>query len=70
MINPKHTAQWSVMQQPNVSRSTVGIVASTYAKPGRRVLNFEMCSKSLSAQHTNFVNITFITVVESKYKKH
>jgi len=26
-------------------------------------------SKSLSAQHTNFVNITFITVSESKYKK-
>jgi len=32
-------------------------------------LNFEMYSKSLSAQHTNFVNITFITVSESKYKK-
>jgi len=28
-----------------------------------------MCSKSLSAQRTNFVNITFITVSESKYKK-
>jgi len=28
-----------------------------------------MYSKSLSAQHTNFVNITFITVAESKYKK-
>jgi len=36
MINPKHTTQWSVMQQRNVSRSTVGIVASGYAKPGRR----------------------------------
>jgi len=28
-----------------------------------------MYSKSLSAQHTNFVNITFITVSESKHKK-
>jgi len=28
-----------------------------------------MYSKSLSAQHTNFVNLTFITVSESKYKK-
>jgi len=28
-----------------------------------------MYSKSMSAQHTNFVNITFITVSESKYKK-
>jgi len=28
-----------------------------------------MYSKSLSAQHTNFVNITFITISESKYKK-
>jgi len=32
-------------------------------------LNFEMYGKSLSAQHTNFVNITFLTVSESKYKK-
>jgi len=36
MINPKRTTQWSVMQQRNVSHSTVGIVASGYAKPGRR----------------------------------
>jgi len=28
-----------------------------------------MYSKSLSAQHTNFVNITFLTVSENKYKK-
>jgi len=28
-----------------------------------------MYSKSLSAQHTNIVNIAFITVSESKYKK-
>jgi len=28
-----------------------------------------MYSKPLSAQHTDFVNITFITVSESKYKK-
>ena len=35
MINPKPTTQWSVMQQRNVSHSTVGIVASGYAKPGR-----------------------------------
>ena len=34
MINPKRTTQWSVMQQRNVSHSTVGIVASGYAKPG------------------------------------
>jgi len=30
--------------------------------------HFKMYSKSLSEQHTNFVNITFITVSESKYK--
>ena len=36
MINPKRTTQWSVMQQRNVSHSTIGIVASGYAKPGRR----------------------------------
>jgi len=35
MINPKRTTQWSVMQQRNVSHSTVGIVASGYVKPGR-----------------------------------
>jgi len=34
MINPKRTTQWSVMQQSNVSHSTVGIVASVYAVPG------------------------------------
>jgi len=34
MINPKRTTQWSVMQQRNVSHSTVGIVASGYAMPG------------------------------------
>jgi len=28
-----------------------------------------MYSKSLSAQHTNFVNITFIAISESKNKK-
>jgi len=28
-----------------------------------------MYRKSLSAQHTNFVNITYITVSEGKYKK-
>jgi len=28
-----------------------------------------MYNKPLSAQHTNFVNITFLTVSESKYKK-
>jgi len=28
MINPKRTTQWSVVQQRNVSHSTVGIVAS------------------------------------------
>jgi len=69
MINPKRTTQWSAMQQRSVSHSTVGIVASGYVKPGRRRLNFEMYSKSLSAQHTNFVNVTFITASESKYKK-
>jgi len=36
MVNLKRTTQWSVMQQRNVSHSTVGIVASGYAKPGRR----------------------------------
>jgi len=36
MINPKRTTQWSIMQLRNVSHSTVGIVASGYAKPGRR----------------------------------
>jgi len=32
-------------------------------------LKFEMYSKSLSAQHTNFVNITFLTISERIYKK-
>jgi len=32
MINPKRTTQWSVMQQRNVSHSTVGIVASGYMR--------------------------------------
>jgi len=66
MINPELTTQWSVMQQRSVSHSTVGIVASGYAKPGRR--DSILYSKSLSAQHTDFVNITFIAVSETKYK--
>jgi len=33
MINPKRTTQWSVMQQRNVSHSTVDIVAGGYAMP-------------------------------------
>jgi len=37
MINPKRITQWSVMQQHNVCHNTVDIVASGYAKPGRRV---------------------------------
>jgi len=37
MINAKLTTQWSVMQQRNVSHSTVGIVASGYAKLDRKV---------------------------------
>jgi len=32
MINPKRTTQWSVMQQRNVSHSTVGIVTSGYMR--------------------------------------
>jgi len=36
MINPKRTTQWRIMQHRNVSHYTVGIVASGYAKPGRR----------------------------------
>jgi len=66
---PKRTTQWSVMQQSNVSNSTAGIVASEYAKPGRRESIFEKYNKSLSGQRTNFVNITFITVSGRKYKK-
>jgi len=34
MINPKRTTQWSVIQQRNVSHSTVGIVACGYAMTG------------------------------------
>jgi len=34
MMNPKRTTQWSVMQQRNVSHSTVAIVANGYALPG------------------------------------
>ena len=37
MISPKRPTQWSVMQQRNASHSTVSIVASGYAKPGRKV---------------------------------
>jgi len=36
MINPKGTTPRKAMQQRNVSHSTVGIVVSGYAKPGRR----------------------------------
>jgi len=35
MIKPKRTTRWSVVQPRNVSHSTVGIVASGYAKPDR-----------------------------------
>jgi len=38
----------------------------------RQVEGTQFCNVqqvTLSAQHTNFVNITFITVAESKYKK-
>ena len=37
MIHPERTTQRSIMQQRNVPHSTVGIVASGYAKPVRRV---------------------------------
>ena len=43
MINPKRTTQWSVMQQRNVSHSTVGIVASGYALPGSDIAGFLRC---------------------------
>jgi len=33
------------------------------------VMFTQIHSKSLSAQHTNFVNITFLTIFESKCKK-
>ena len=68
MINPKRTTQWSVMQQRNVSHSTVGIVASEYAKPGRRV-SISKCAASHCQRSTQTVNITFITVSDNKYRK-
>jgi len=40
MINPKRTTQWSVMQQRNVSHSTVDIVASGYTMPGSDIAEF------------------------------
>jgi len=51
------------MQQRNVSHSTVGIVAMRYQVViyGSK---FEMYSKSLSVQPTNFVNITLPTMSE------
>jgi len=53
MINPKRTTQWSVMQQRNVSHSTVSIVASGYAKPGRRdsILKCRLQQVTVSATH-------------------
>ena len=70
MINPKRTTQWSIMQQRNVSHSTVGIVASGYAKPGRKD-SILICTASHCQRSTkNFANITFITVSEGKYTNH
>jgi len=58
-----------LLQQRNVSHSMLGIVTGGYAKPGRRDSILRRTAKSLSVQHANLVNITFITVSESKYKK-
>jgi len=46
MINPKRTTQLSVMQQRNVSHSTVGIAASGYAMPGGDRVSILKCTAS------------------------
>jgi len=51
MINPKRITQLSVMQQRNVSHSTVGIVGSGYAKPGRRVSILKALQVTVNAAH-------------------
>jgi len=53
MINSKRTTQRSVMQQRSVSHSTVGIMASGYAKPGRRdsILKCRLQQVTVSAAH-------------------
>jgi len=69
MINPKRTTQWSVMQQRNVSHSTVGNVASGYTKPGRRDSILNRTASYCQRSTKTLFNITLITVSESRYKK-
>jgi len=68
MINPKRTTQWSVTQQRNVSHSTVGTVASGYARPGRRD-SILKCTASHCQRSTQTLLISHLLVSESKYKK-
>ena len=59
MINPKRTTQRSIMQQRNVPRSTVGIVASGYAKPCRRV-SILICTASHCQRSTQTLLISHL----------
>jgi len=63
MINPKRTTQWSVMQQRNVSHRTVSIVASGYAKPGRRVSIWK-CTASHCQRSTQTLLISHLSQLQ------
>ena len=70
MINPKRTAQWSVMQQRNVSHSTVGIVANGCANPGRRA-SILKCTASHCQRRTQPLLIShFLQFQRANIKNH
>ena len=56
------------MQQRNVSHSTVALVASWYAKLGRRV-SILKCTASLCQRSTQALLISHVLVSERKYKQ-
>ena len=69
MINPKRTTQWSVMQQRNISHSMVGIVASGYAKPGRRI-SILICTASHCQRSTRTLLISHLLFQSANIKYH
>ena len=70
MIKPKRTTQWSVMQQRNVSHSTVGIVASWCAKPGWRDSTLK-CTASHCQRSTQTLLIShFLQFQRANIKNH
>jgi len=55
---------WSVMQQCNISHSTVGIIASGYTKPGRRV-SILKCAASHCSRSTQTLLISHLLQFQS-----